>query len=56
MTNQEKTINNITSMNDDEFTKFFCKASNCNYCPGKPVGLECHERLMEWLKQEADND
>ena len=56
MTNREKTINNISALNDDEFTKLFCKMSNCTSCPGKPLGEDCHERLMEWLLQEATND
>ena len=56
MNNREKTINNISALNDDEFTKLFCKMSNCTSCPGKPLGEECHERLKEWLLQEATND
>jgi hypothetical protein len=56
ITNREKTINNISALNDDDFTKLFCEMSNCTSCPGKPLGEECHERLMEWLKQEAGND
>ena len=56
MTNREKVINNISALNDDDFTKLFCEMSNCTSCPGKPLGNECHKRLKEWLKQEVEND
>lgn len=57
MTNREKTINNISALNDDDFAELFCGMSNCTSCPGKPLErIECHERLKKWLKQEADND
>ena len=56
MTNREKTVDNISAMNDDDFTKFFCRMSKCTSCPAKPIGRECHKRLMKWLLQEADND
>lgn len=52
MTNREKTINNISALNDDDFTKFYCMMSNCISCPGKPLSSECLNRLMKWLKQE----
>jgi hypothetical protein len=56
MTNREKTINNISALNDDDFTKLFCRMSNCTSCPGKPLGKKCQKRLMEWLKQEHKED
>lgn len=56
MTNREKTINNISALSDDDFTKLFCEMSDCSSCPGKPLGAECHQRLMEWLNRRADND
>lgn len=56
MTNREKIDGNIAELNDDEFAWSLCRIHRCPSCPAKPLEKECHKRLVEWLKQEADND